>query len=741
MPATDRTLNTALLLLVPPGIVALAWAVYHFPVDKFGVGLITLSAVTIFFSGYLKIDLPRTKLHLTLSDALIFLSLLFYGGGLAVPLAMGEAAFSSLRLDRAKNKKHSISPRTIVMNVLIAGFSTFATAFTVEAFFGREEMILLSGDNTKLALLLATMAITQFAANTFLASAYVAARADKRMLDVWNEYCFNALTLFCSSALMAGLSAKAVLQTNMPMFALAIGFFAIIYITYKRYADDVILASDQAERSEIARAEEAEAHIVELNHYVAELRKTADELSMSRESFRHAAFHDMLTQLPNRSHILDTLGQLLKLEENASFAVILLNLNRFRTINESLGYQTGDRVIRHIAKRLQGMAPAGGIVGHFGGDDFAIILRNVSDRAAVADFADSVVSTIAEVIRFKDRQVYTSASLGIALSDPAYTRAESLLRDADIAMRQAKDRRKGFMFFDPSMHSRAVSLQQLETDLRYAIVCNELEVFYQPIVDLGKLTLHGFEALVRWNHPQKGFILPNDFIPVSEDTGLVIPMTLQILRDACTQVVKWQRSNKANKNLSVSVNLSGKHFGDPSLVPQISKIIKETQIKPGRLKLEITESAAMDDAENTIETLHKIKGTGAKISLDDFGTGYSSLSYLQRFPVDTLKIDRSFVSSMDEATENDEIVRTIMALAKSLGLNVTAEGIENVQQLTNLRRLGCEYGQGYLFSPPVPVGVVDEMIADPDRWKTLVPGAGFGSGNSESNFLQSEFTN
>jgi len=462
---------------------------------------------------------------------------------------------------------------------------------------------------------------------------------------------------------------------------------------------------------------------------------------MSRESFRHAAFHDMLTQLPNRSHILDTLGQLLKLDENASFAVMLLNLNRFRTINESLGYQTGDRVIRHIAKRLQEGAPGGGIVGHFGGDDFAIILRNVSDRTAVADFADSVVATMAEVIRFKDRQVYTSATLGIALSDPAYNHAESLLRDADIAMRQAKDRRKGFMFFDPSMHSRAVSLQQLETDLRYAIVCNELEVFYQPIVDLEKLTLHGFEALVRWNHPQKGFILPNDFIPVSEDTGLVIPMTLQILRDACTQVVKWQRSNKIHKNLSVSVNLSGKHFGDPSLVPQIIKIIKETHIKPGRLKLEITESAAMDDAENTIETLHKIKGTGAKISLDDFGTGYSSLSYLQRFPVDTLKIDRSFVSSMDEATENDEIVRMIMALAKSLGLKVIAEGIENVQQLTNLRRLGCEYGQGYLFSPPVPVGVVDEMIADPDRWKNLVPETGFGAGNSDSDFLQSEFTN
>ena len=489
----------------------------------------------------------------------------------------------------------------------------------------------------------------------------------------------------------------------MVQFVLAVGFFGLVYLTYERYNDDVRQSASQVEHSEDVRAEQAEAHIVELKHFVDELTKTAEELSASRERFRHAAYNDALTGLPNRVYMVELLDELLK-DGNSGpqvdFAVLVLNLNRFRTINDSLGHQTGDRIIRHAAKRLSELPHVGAVVGHFGGDEYAIILPGVHKIETIADFA--AARSIAEPIRFKGRQVYITVSIGVVPDASGYGKAEDIRRNADLALNSAKDNRKKWVIFDKSSHSQAVSMQQLETDLRYAIVCNELETFYQPIVDLDTLMLNGFEALVRWNHPNRGFILPNDFIPMSEDTGLVIPMTLQILRSACSQIVEWQTASPENKQLTVSENLSGKHFSDPGLVDQIRKILKETAIDPECLKLEITESASMEDAENTIEKLKEIRTTGVKLSLDDFGTGYSSLSYLHRFPIDTLKIDQSFVSRMDEATENDEIVRTIMALAKSLNLKVIAEGIETIEQLSHLRRLGCEYGQATSSPAPFP---------------------------------------
>lgn len=730
MTAKERTMNTSLLLMVPPGVFALGWAIYNFPLSKFGGGMVMLALVTVFFSAFLRVEIPRTKLHLTISDALVFLSLLFYGGGVAIILAILEAAFSSYRLGGGDPERRHVSKRTIIANVLIAGFSTFSTAFLVESLFGPEDAILASGDNTMLAYLLAVMALAQFTTNTFLASAYVAIRNDRRLMDVWNEHYVNALTLFTSGALMAGLSAKAVAQTDMVQFALAVGFFGIVFLTFKRYTDDVRSVSSEVERSEVARAVEAEAHINELNHFVDELRKTADELTESRESYRHAAYHERLTDLPNRSYTIELIDQLLggqSKEYEPKFAVLLLNLNRFRTINESLGYQTGDRVIKHVAKQLCENVQPGETVGHFGGDQFVVILPGISDVSKVQAFAEDLVTNLSQAIRFKGRQVYTSVSIGIVFNLRGHKNAEDILRDADIAMYHAKDNNKGWTVFDKSMHSRAVSRQRIESDLRYAIVCNELEMFYQPIVDLETMKAAGFEALIRWNHPQKGMVMPNDFIPVSEDTGLIIPMTLHALRTSCSQIIEWQNISAENKYLSVSVNLSGKHFADPGLVEQIKKIIKETGILPETLKLEITESAAMEDAEKAIEKLTEIRELGVKLSMDDFGTGYSSLSYLRRFPVDTLKIDRSFVMGMNESPENDEIVRTIMALAKAVKLNVIAEGIETAEQLELLRRLGCEYGQGYLFSRALPASQIDALLEEPERWRTLVDGASFGT--------------
>ncbi len=382
------------------------------------------------------------------------------------------------------------------------------------------------------------------------------------------------------------------------------------------------------------------------------------------------------------------------------------------------------------------MTGEGDLVGHFGGDEFAFILHGVGDAGSATAFAEHVVKEIAEPFRFKSRHVYTSVSVGIAFGGPEHSKAEEILRDADMAMYHAKDNGESYGIFDKAMHTRAVSLQQMETDLRYAIVCNELEIFYQPIIDLDKMFLSGFEALVRWNHPRRGLMSPTDFIPLSEETGLVIPMTLQILRSACNQIVDWQSRIPDSKSMYVSVNLSGKHFGHDALVEQIQTILDETKIDPSCLKLEITEGVVMENAENAISMLQQIRGLGVRLSVDDFGTGYSSLSYLHRFPLDTLKVDRSFVTMMEDGGENAEIVHTIISLAQTLKLSVIAEGIENIYQLNQLRILGCEYGQGYLFSRPVPVAEIEKMLVDKFRWTNILTPSIHGVPSTTSDYSQ-----
>ncbi len=380
----------------------------------------------------------------------------------------------------------------------------------------------------------------------------------------------------------------------------------------------------------------------------------------------------------------------------------------------------GDRLILHVAKRLATSVRDKDLVARFSGDEFAFILHNIDDIEDAKQFAERIKDKISAPFTLSGRQVFTSFSIGIAFGGADYEMAEDILRDADIAMYHAKDAEKDYVIFDQNMHTRAVTLLQLETDLRLAIERDELCMFYQPIIDLETMRLFGFESLIRWNHPTRGLVPPNDFIPLSEDTGLIVPMTLWILRTSCAQMVEWQRQSPANKKLVVSVNLSGKHFAQKDMVEQIKTILVETEMDPACLKLELTESAVMTNAESVIEMMRQIRDLGIQLSIDDFGTGYSSLSYLHRFPINTLKVDRSFVNTMEDGSENGEIVRTVIALAKTLRLNVVAEGIETIHQLHQLRILGCEYGQGYLFSRPVPVDEAERLIADSSRFEKIV---------------------
>lgn len=700
---------------------------YNFPFNKADLNLVAIVFTTVFLSPFLQVQLPRTKVYLSISDALIFITLLFYGVEIGVFLAILEVAITCAVTFQRKGI--AIKRETIATNIATIVIATFVTGMAAGGIFGSMTEVVYTGDVVTLVFMLALMTATQFIVNTGIVAIFLSAKTGKSIGRVWNETCLNILVIYVFNGLIAGLAVNALLRIDAVMILVSAVIFAVVFLTYRRYLNDIKETAAKAEQAERERAEQAENHVKDLQHYVAELEKSSQALRESREKFRQAAYHDALTQLPNRNLFIDTLKFLLeksRQKPDFNFAVLFLDLNRFKTMNDSLGHSMGDRLILHVGKRLSNMLREGDLVGRFSGDEFAIILNNIVTMDDATAFAQRVAKRIAEPFTINGRQVFTSVSIGIAHGNPKYKEAQDILRDADIAMYYAKENQKNFVIFDQKMHTRAVTLLQLETDLRYAVERDELELFYQPIIGLDEVKLTGFEALVRWNHPQRGLVPPNEFIPMSEDTGLIIPITLWVLRTACLQIVEWQRRAPENESLAISVNLSGKHFAHPDLVRQIETILKETQLKPNCLKLEITESAVMENAENAIAMLKQIRDIGVQLSIDDFGTGYSSLSYLHRFPINTLKVDRSFVGSMEDGSENGEIVRTVIALAKALNLDVVAEGIETIHQLHQLRILGCEHGQGYLFSRPLPALEIDPILEDKARWQNILPAGNFG---------------
>lgn len=729
MPSNKKFENTYIAVLMPVAAGALAWALYNFPSDRMDWRLAGLTIITVFFSSFLRIQLPRTKIHVTTSDAAIILSFLWYGGEIATILAFLETAFTSFSYRRSGG---TIKHKTIVINIINAVVALFVTTMVVRVMFGPAPQVIEGGDITQFILLLALMGFSLFMLNSWLVSIIFAAKNDKPILSVWTQYCLNALMMYLSSAVLAGFTTKAIQEINVFLFAAVCVFFGTVYVTYRRYINDIKETAAQAELAERARAEQAEKHVRELEHYVAKLEESSEELKQSRARFRHAAYHDALTGLPNRNYFIDTLRQLIEQKMNQpvfSYAVLFLDLNGFRKINDSLGHSVGDQLIKQVAGRLTKLARKNSIVGRFSGDEFAIILIDNADERGASEYAETVSKTVSKPYILDGRQVFTNVSMGLALGTLHYDEPEEILRDADIAMYNAKDNGKDFVIFDERMRTRAVSLLELETDLRYAVERDEFELHYQPIVDLSSLRLRGFEALVRWRHPTLGLISPERFIPVSESTGLIVPMTLMILETACRQTVEWQK--KFEELHFISVNISGTHFSDPAIVQQLKDVLLKTGIAPHCLKLEITETAIMEGGDHAVEMLQQIKALGVQLSIDDFGTGYSSLGYLQKFPIDTLKIDRVFVRSMEEGRQNGEIVRAVLALSDSLNLQAIAEGIESIHQFHQLRILSCRYGQGYLFSAPVPATDAEQLLSDPNRWQSLLAGGDFVIVNPE----------
>ena len=428
----------------------------------------------------------------------------------------------------------------------------------------------------------------------------------------------------------------------------------------------------------------------------------------------HDALHDALTQLPNRTLFIERIERALQRQKRRPdyrFAILFIDLDRFKVVNDSLGHGIGDRLLVEVANRLLKCVRADDTVARLGGDEFTVLVDEIADTADVIACVKKIQAKLELPIEIAANTVFTRASIGIVIATGAYVAASDLLRDADIAMYRAKKNGKpGYELFDQDMYTQTMRRLQLENDLRISLKRQEFQLYYQPIISLSDHSLLGFEALVRWHHPREGLISPNEFIGIAEETGLIVPTGNWILEQACRQIWQWQQRYENHRHLKININVASQQIHEPTLLDTLDKILCDLGLSGNHLRLEITEGTLMQQTEATIMMLRQIRQRQVQISIDDFGTGYSSLSYLSRFPVNNLKIDQSFVGRMHVDQDSFEIVRTITALAHTLKMDVTAEGIEVPEQLNLLDELGCELGQGYFFSPPLEAAVAETLL-------------------------------
>lgn len=450
-------------------------------------------------------------------------------------------------------------------------------------------------------------------------------------------------------------------------------------------------------------------------HDVTERRALQDRLA-------HQALHDALTGLPNRALFADRLGHALTRVERgeSGVAVLFMDLDNLKVVNDSLGHTAGDQLLIALAGRLRGCLRPVDTVARLGGDEFTILLEDVVDTEAPTQLAERIAELLREPFVLSGRDVYVSASIGIAVSVPAKTHPDDLLRRADVAMYKAKDAGKAqHKLFDDEMDEEALSRLAGESDLRRAIDQGELRLHYQPKIPLtSQRGPIGMEALVRWQHPQRGLIAPGEFLPLAEETGLIMDVGRWVLQEACRQGGRWRESSIHGEPLTVCVNLSARQFLGGQLVREVEEALRGADLPPERLMVEITESVMMQDVESAAATLRTLRSQGIEVAIDDFGVGYSSLSYLHNFPVDCLKIDRSFVATLESATRTRSLVQGIISLGHALGLTVVAEGVETLEQLTILRTMGCDKAQGYLFARPLPADEAAVAVADMPPWSS-----------------------
>ncbi|HIK29844.1 MAG TPA: EAL domain-containing protein [Oscillatoriales cyanobacterium M59_W2019_021] len=493
-----------------------------------------------------------------------------------------------------------------------------------------------------------------------------------------------------------------------------------------RVQNQLVLVSAQRQIRQLnaeleARVRRRTAQLERANQH---LQREIEEHQRTQEVLIHMAFHDALTKLPNRALFLEKLyGALARLQADASegFAVLLLDCDRFKVVNNSLGYSVGDELLKAIGQRLGSALGERDTLARLGGDEFAILLDGIGNLDRAVGVAEDLLSEFSKPFHLRQHEVYINASVGIVLGAADYEQPEDLLRDADTALYRAKALGKGqYHIFDPELHQFAIQRLQLETDLRRSLNDRGFMVYYQPIVALSTGKLAGFEALVRWQHPTRGLVSPAEFIPVAEETGLIRALGIWVLEEACDRLRTWQQQG-VGSDLTMSINLAVQQLLQRNLLDQIDRLLADTQLDPRCLKLEITESALMENGEAAIAILHQLRSRGIQLSIDDFGTGYSSLSYLHRLPVNTLKIDRSFVKRMDGKSGNMGLVPAIINMAHTMGISAIAEGVETPQQFAQLQNLHCDFGQGYLFGVPLNCQLATELLQSQPRWRPQSP--------------------
>jgi diguanylate cyclase (GGDEF)-like protein len=426
------------------------------------------------------------------------------------------------------------------------------------------------------------------------------------------------------------------------------------------------------------------------------------------------ALHDRLTALPNRVLMRDRLENALArtLRHRSTVALLILDVDRFKVVNDSLGHEGGDLLLVAVAERLAKLLRPGDTLARMGGDEFALLCEDVSGRDEASETAARVVAAMDAPFHVQATDVALTVSVGVAVASGNAIVADLLLRDADVAMYRAKQRgRDRYEVFDEAMRSQAVDRLSVENDLRRAIRQGQLRLVYQPIVHIDTGRIAGFEALVRWQHPERGLLSPADFIPPAEETGLIVPLGQCVLGEACLQAAAWQRRRGPDQPLRMSVNVSAKQLQHPGWAAEVAGTLADTGLEPSYLVLELTESVLMEDPEATSARLEELRRLGVRIAIDDFGTGYSSLGYLRRLPVDVLKIDKSFIDGVALGPHESALARAVVKLARTLGLDAVAEGVSDRRQLAELRRLRCPYGQGYHFARPQSVEVIEELLA------------------------------
>jgi diguanylate cyclase (GGDEF)-like protein len=702
--------------IIAAGTGSVLYAAVTLPAGIVDGYFLLLMLITAVIGSHIAIRIPQINVNITVDDTFVFIALLLYGSQAAVITGALAGVCSALRISR--------KVRTVAYGGGALALSVLITATVLKLIFGSTTNLVNGGVSVAI-IALCVMGLVQYLVHTVMGATVSALKANESIWRMWSRnFLWISISYFAGAA-GAGFIVNSIGTTRFWAFLICIPVIVIVYFSYDRYMREVKLSARHAEEAERARAElehqraeQAEKHVHELNNYIAEQERISRVLEETKEHFRHAAFHDSLTGLPNRAMFT----QLLKAEIESSnqrdahmFAVLFLDLDRFKNINDSLGHTHGDLLLVAFAERLERTLRPIDTLARFGGDEFAILLSGMTDATDAVRVAKRISDELSQPFVLDKNSAFATASIGIALSSSGHERAEDILRDADIAMYRAKENGKArYEVFDHGMHARAVSRLQLESDLRLAIEQKEFCVYYQPIICLQTGRLAGFEALVRWNHPRRGLVEPADFIPVAEETGLIVPIGEWVLNEACAQVRQWQIDSPGHRSLSLSVNLSARQVAQPHLLDKIKEALDNSKLNPHCLKLEITESVVMENAEAAALMFKQLRSLGVQLSIDDFGTGYSSLSYLHRFPLNYLKIDRSFVMRL--TTDNDNaIVRTISTLARNLGMEVIAEGIETEEQHQQLKMLGCEYGQGYLFSRPVDQHNVVHLLAQDSK--------------------------